>query len=404
MFQVAIFSLTIIGLYFLYRYISKNNYNINGLELTVYELSFVLLFIIGNYYVKFNGIQKELGYILLMFLDLYYLLKTLKTQKYTSVWIILIYILLFFVNAIAVNRIPTVGMGELGLAVFYIVFTFGTIAYILLMNFISFIIRHVRKKKIYIVEDVNSKPLYKSIFNILILIITISVSFLYIPLDKYIYNKINVSYKDEVSKYLKNKYTNLDFEIYDKNVETAMCINRKCHISNPTYYIETDLLNEGFYVDIYLNVDEQKITDNFIESYYYEITNGDSNKYFSDLLGKKFKDNGFNVDVNISVDFDSDKTSDVNTILKEEELLQLVEIDDLKIIINDNFNTNKDFENYATELYKFYESYIGKYNQRNTLEYEFAYPDLNSNIIFKNGGSVDKLYNKITVYYNSLKR
>ena len=53
-------------------------------------------------------------------------------------------------------------------------------------------------------------------------------------------------------------------------------------------------------------------------------------------------------------------------------LLQLVQITDLKVIINDNFKDSESFEKYVKDLYKYYESYIGQYNQYKSLEYIFS--------------------------------
>lgn len=344
----------------------------------------------------------EIGSILLMLLGLYYLLKTFKTQQYTKIWTILIYILLFFINGYTIGKIPTDGWEGLGLALLYILFTFGVGIYILLMNLISFIIKSIKKKKGNLLEEIipTIKPLYKSLYKILMLVVVILVSNFYIKFDEYLYNKIETPYKTEVLQHLKNKYNNLEFEIY-KNVDEneVECRNNKCYIPYLSYDVSSNLLKDKFYVYI----DEQDIiVDNFIERYYNEITGDNPNKYFSNLLSNHFKNNNFNVSVKIDVSFKEEKATEINTLLKEEELLQLVQINDFRVIIKDSFNTNENFENYATELYKYYASYIGKYNQYKSLEYEFANPEQNNNIIFKNGGSIDKFRNEITVYYTDI--
>ena len=395
-----IFCLIIIFIYLFYKYLSKNNFNLNGLELILYELSFIFLFQIGNYYVEFYILQIELGYILLIFLCIYYLLKTIKTQQYTEIWNILIYILLFFINGYSIKKIPTEGLEDLGLAVLYLIFTIGIVTYILLMNFISYIIK---EKKGYITEKTNTKikPLYKSLSKVLILIIIILISISYISFDKYIYSRIEEPYKERIFSYLSKKYIDLDFEIHsNKYLTKAKCKNARCNISDVGYYVKSNLLKDDFYVYI----DEQNnIDDNFIEKYYYEITNGDANKYFSDLLSNNFKNDSFNINIIIDVNYEEEKVKSVNKMLKDEELLQLVQINDLKIIINDSFNTIESFEKYATELYSYYESYIGKYNQFKSLDYSFANPELN-NSLFKDGGSIVKIKDEITVYYGDYNR
>ena len=396
--------LVIISIYLFYKFLSKNDFNLNGLELILYEVSFILIFQIGSYYVEFYIRQVELGFILLMFLGIYYLLKTIKTHQYTKIWIILIYIILFFINGYTIGKIPTEGWEGLGLAILYIIFTIGVGIYILLMNFISYIIKVVKKKKGNIVENIKPKikPLYKSIYKVLILIVIIFISISYIEFDKYLYNRIEEPYKERVSHYLKNKYTNLDFKIHTNSYENnAKCRYGKCYIPYMGFYVSTTLLEDDFYVYIDENDD---IKDNFIEDYYYEITNHNPNKYFSNLLTNNFKNNNFNVNVKINVKLLDENTSNINTILKEEELLQLVQITDLKVIINDNFKDSESFEKYVKDLYKYYESYIGQYNQYKSLEYIFSNSNSNNNLIFKNGGSINKLGDEITVYYTDINR
>jgi len=400
--DIITLGVAIITICLFYQFLSNNGFNLNGLELIIYELAYICIFQLGKYYIEFDINQFHLGLILLILLAIYYFLKIRKTKQPTKLWILLIYTVLFFVNMFPLDSIPTSsGLEGLGIVFIYFVFEIGIIFFII---FTDVIFKPLKKDEKNIVTNFSSemKPLYKSPIKILILIIIIFFTFSYAKIDKYLYNRIEESYKEKILNHLKDKYTDLEFKLYKYDnpyaypykVDVAKCSKGKCYISNLKYLVNCNSFNNKFNVSINDNIENYFIKDDFIEIYYEEITNDNPDQYFSDLLSNNFQNNNFNVTIEIDVEFNDEKAKEINTLLKDEKLLQVVKIKDLKVIINEKFDTDESFINYATELYKYYSSYIKSYYPYKSLKYKFSNSDLNKNISFKNDGSIDDNYGK----------
>lgn len=143
MMHLIYLSIIIVGLCLFYKYLSKFNFNLKGIEIIIYEGAFICLY---------SDIFKDIIFfrfisvILFAFWFFYYLLKAIKTQIYTKIGIILTYILLYFINALILSCItPAEASFGIGLSLHLLIFI--TINYILLMNLILFTIKQEKKRK-----------------------------------------------------------------------------------------------------------------------------------------------------------------------------------------------------------------------------------------------------------------
>lgn len=133
-----------------YKYFKRKQFDLHGMETIFLELSVIFGIHIGQYYPVeiLDNILRFLSVYFITIWAFYYLIKTIKTNKSTSILIIISYMILVFGMMTSLNFIPTEGMGGLGLAAAGVIAPLVITAYVVVLNIVSWIIRKIKKVNI----------------------------------------------------------------------------------------------------------------------------------------------------------------------------------------------------------------------------------------------------------------
>lgn len=346
------FSILILSLVFSYKGLSKINYQLNGLEILFLQLSFILIFFGSKYdsesYYEFLMV---LGIFFIIFLAYYYLIRMIKTKCYIKWPMFIIYIILFVVNGYSLAYIPMSGWDGLGYALMFILFCGSTYIYLLLINFITFIIRKIKK----ITNTVYNLILKKEILISLILV------FMFLPVFYGISYEKQIEYQlDEKKKYVSNEvldYLNKKYGKGNFKVKTSECfLYDECELS-----IETSYFNDIFQIDI--NSDNYNIIyDEFIFKYYSNLYNKEINGYYElqELLEQQYREKNLNnSDYEIKIEgfyFDSDLYEDtyLGGLPTLANLEEFIEVRSKEVLVYKVF-TKDDIEEFCEFIIKLYE-------------------------------------------------
>jgi len=270
---LLLFGAFIVSLVAGYKFLSKMNFQLNGLEVYFLQISFILIF----FGIQYDGesyyeILILLGFFSLIYLAYYYLLRMIKSKFYIKWPMFIIYIIMFIANAYSLKFIPMSGWEDLGYAIIFILFSGSVLLYLLLINLITFIIRKVKK-----ITSNNYNFFLKK--EVLISLILLAV-FLPIFYGLNYENRINYELdkkEESISKkgldYLNKKYGNGNFQIIQSECSSSRYEN-DCELE-----ISTNYFDGTFEIDI--NTDDYKVYyDEFIFKYYSSIYHQNIEDYY----------------------------------------------------------------------------------------------------------------------------
>lgn len=386
-------ALAVIGFcfYFSYKLLSKINFNLNGTEILLFQLSFVGIFfgIYNNDYVntRFLGeISIFVGVVLLVFLAFYYIVRMIKRKLYIKWQMYIVYIILLIIDAYSLNYIPMIGWDGLGYALLFLLLILGLFAFLLIINIITLIIRSVKKIKYKNTNDFNIKKE---------LVISLMVVSLFLPI---IYG-INFSNKikheklkrEEVAKeqgmeYLNKKYGNGNFEIVGSE--------NSDYDDDFTFVVNSKYLDDGF--NLYIeDLEENDISDDLIFKYYSYKYNDDIYNYYDlkNHIEKKLDiniKNKYDIEIdygNVYFDEESFEKTSFGKIPTMEDMVEFVEVDVEEVKINKVF-TKDDSDEFCKYIINIYEELNYK---EDILWFKFNYVNpYSASLHYKDGGYLRK--------------
>lgn len=381
-----------------YKLLFKIQFQLNGTETLLFQFAYICIFF-GFYYeniVNFGNLLIPIGIIFLIILGYYYLLRMIKTKLYIKWQLFIIYILMFFVQGYALSFIPMDGWDSLGYAIIFILFVGSTLIYLLIINFITFIIRKVKK-----INYKNNTLMFKK--ELIVSLIAIA---LFLPIiyglsfeKKIIYEDIK---REEIAKekaldYLNKKYGNGEFKIIERIDDEY---NEYFLFTVSTKYLDTE-----FNID--LNYDDLTIFDeDFIFKYYSEELNEEIlnynqlESYIENYLRLEML-NKYNIDVEYTyINFDEElfeKTyfGEIPSFDKLNDFIdkEIEEITILKIFSENEIN---EFCEYIINLYEELE------HEETILWFKFNYDNpYSSSLHYKDDGYLRNDGNRYLVYVDA---
>ncbi len=228
-FDYVILILVIIGLFgglcFL-RIIKNHNYELNFKESLLYSILLLILTFIFLFDFKLLNINLDFRvcYVIVIYflilLLIYYILRSIKHKKYIPYKVLIGYIIISVVNLIILFNLLNAGTSKingwdaLGLFIIYIAISITYIALLVLINFIIFIIKSIKKEETSFnnISYKISKFILVNLFITLLIIIGVLVINYFNELN---YNKLVEKQREIVIDYLSKEYSNYSFEIID---------------------------------------------------------------------------------------------------------------------------------------------------------------------------------------------
>lgn len=406
---------TIIGFIIFYKLLSKNKFDLKGYEIIIFQVAFMFLFHIGNYY-ELRFYQDCISLYLLIMLSFYYLMKTIKTHKYTQLKILILYFILSLSDYLSITFLYDVDSWYKLIAFFfYPIYVGCVIIYILLMNLICLIINKI--KKLNIEKDENS--LFNNKLKLILIIVCLFIPIIYGVVGNKLYNisenKKEVIAQKTVINYLNQKYDDGNYKI--KNIDQGN-ICKNCfaftYTKGYTLSVTTDYFANDFEVTI--TKDNFKIReDSFIFEYlksltseniydYYDIENYFNKKISNEINDKYLKQ--YNAKINLEINLDEEK-------LKEYNFNSLPSIKNIEDLLNKNINyitisknfTENEIEIFVPYIVEIYETIYNEFEKQekdNIMNFIFDNGNPFSNSIsYKQGGYIKENENMYLIYVDS---
>ena len=187
--------------------LKKTNYELKGLEILIYQLSFLSLFHIGKYY-RFNFYQEYITIYLLVLLFSYYVFRFVKTKKGIGLDSIIFYSLIMIINSFSttfLNKVDFFGLSLSNLLIAYNIIIFAAII------IFDLIVSLTKKKKN--IERKNDLVILRNKISIMIILLLIPSGIVYKYLGLYI-NEQKAIFKSV--EYLSKEYGKEDYVLlYD---------------------------------------------------------------------------------------------------------------------------------------------------------------------------------------------
>lgn len=422
------FILLIILLFFMYKLLSKINFNLNGLEIIIFQLSFLFMFHIGRYYnyYMFDFISKE-GVIIFIILLYYYLLKTIKAQIYTKLRIFALYIAVIIIDFFSIEFIHFEDWDGLGYYAIYIVGCIVILLYILLMNFISFIIKKHKKEKLSSLESIELIQNKNLKVGIIISIIFFPLIYAYIGDKLYDYfEKQRITKAHEVAiNYLDDKYKFNNINIIETEEDGGCVFLGGCHPYTYNIIFDLNYIDNNFIVKVnkgtYEIENEEEIDYEFKFFYLSKLIGKDIEEYdelepyfvneLENNINEKIKD--YNAKVQLEINFDNNVLYDmsyreVSTLKSIFELENIIKLTGISLVINEDFNSNEleEFTNYIIDLYEKTKKIYFEYNHvgnLSTLHFDFdsGNPFYKESIHYKDSGYIRDASSIYRIYVDS---
>jgi len=276
-FDYVILILVIIGLLgglcFL-RTIKNHNYELNFKESLLFPILLLILTFICLFDFKLLNINFDFRvcfviviYFLILLL-IYYILRSIKHKKYVPCKVIVGYIVICVINLIILfylldSSFSNInGWDALALYIIFIVISIMYFILLLLVNFIIFVIKSIKKENMSY-SNVNykiSKFSFVSLFITFLIIVGVLIVNYYNELN---YNRLIEKQKEVVLDYLNKEYPNYSFEIIS-TYETRVDCSFICR--TPAFKNEIRVKELGDYIIV--NVKKEDLTiyeDNFEE-------------------------------------------------------------------------------------------------------------------------------------------
>lgn len=298
--------------------------------------------------------------------------------------------------------------------IFILVIEIAIIIYLLLINLITFIIKYKKNTNVS-----NNISIYKNKKNLIIIILSALLPFIYSLSFLEIYNHLETQRKNDsqsfVLDYLKNKYNDQDF-IIENITKTENCEMFGCNYIENNYTLTINSkYNKNFIIQVDI-VKKEVIEDNFMFSYLSYLTNEDIN-YYSDIenfIIKNLNHNNlnnklfYNLDCEISFknsEFDEEKFGNENfsQLPNLNDLYKYMHIKKPKIKVKRIFKENEleEFNNYILSIYKLLANNYSL-EENGIVEFEFAYNNPFSNSKFyKNEGYIRDAGSVYLIYTDS---
>lgn len=421
---VIIIGVSITSILILYKLLKKVDFDLKGIELICYPFTFTLfMHVIFSEYLSFswtkfmNGLSLFIIIAILILLASYYLIRLIKKQEYVSKSIIGLYLILSITNIISLiimfNVSPNDFANLIGF-IFILVIEIAIIIYLLLINLITFIIKYKKNTNVS-----NNISIYKNKKNLIIIILSALLPFIYSLSFLEIYNHLETQRKNDsqsfVLDYLKNKYNDQDF-IIENITKTENCEMFGCNYIENNYTLTINSkYNKNFIIQVDI-VKKEVIEDNFMFSYLSYLTNEDIN-YYSDIenfIIKNLNHNNlnnklfYNLDCEISFknsEFDEEKFGNENfsQLPNLNDLYKYMHIKKPKIKVKRIFKENEleEFNNYILSIYKLLANNYSL-EENGIVEFEFAYNNPFSNSKFyKNEGYIRDAGSVYLIYTDS---
>lgn len=390
----------------------KNNLDLKGYELILFQIIFIFIFQIGSYSIPFIKYKYILvfntffiiGLIMFVVLLIYYIYRMIKTNRYINLWILICYIIISIIDVIILHYTFNEHY-----FLYLFVFCFGFIVFyifLLIINLITYFIRNYKK-----ISNVNDKtyPNKKIVFILLFIPIVYAIfGNIY-----HIYSlKQDEIYSEKIGKeYLEKKYNDI-FKFKDIKIDGGYDIfgnGEKKH-----YLISYIIDNKTIIVKINIYTREI-ISDNYLESYLSDFINK-SEKEYSYSLESELIYNYINLieneinDKNISLHFsdtevklDKIDTTHIKKIKSISDLKEYIVLKKPVIYLNNDFSNMsvEEINNYILSIYKLMD---GKYykEDENIMKFKFEYNNsIAKTSYYKDGGYIKELNDKYLIYLNA---
>ena len=405
-------------LFFVYKWLKKYKFNLDGFEIFLYKLITFVILIAISLPTNISFLWLITSWLIIVWI-FYYVVKMIKLKKYTEWWIILTHLIFVIINIIILiflvdnpkysNFYPN--YSYYSFTSYYIIFNVGTVIFLLLINGITFIIRKLCKvKKDNINTDV-SMPLYKNKKGIIMLILITIVMVFYVVVTNKIKENQQEQKEKKVQKLALNamtkKYGNGNFQVHKLIDGNSKCNNLYCADYNIYIVVlKSEYMNSTFEVRVFKD-DHKLITDNFYNIYMQEKYKMDLEKYLKtqilEYYNKLFLE--YNVNINFENIYVNNDYYDVNfgKIPTIEDLKNYVTLESSSIVINKVFDATMqdEFIEYIKKVSNIYYENLSIYNiNEDIMDFSFAYdnPFNNGNIHYQKGGYVRRAGNFLDIY------
>lgn len=401
---MLVFAVIALGGYFGYKLIKKVDYDLDGYEVVLHQLSFILLAHMGSYYVK----CEELSYystIIALFgflaLALYYIIRMIVRRKYISLKTILFYVGGSVLNIISVAFFVRGGWDGL----YYILVLFGEIlvlGYLLLVNLITLIIKCFKK-------DNSEKEIFafnkklKLLFMFISLIYPLIYGFMGYSLYNYIENSYRDASKEYVLDYLNKKYGEHEFRVVSVE-ETESCSGFSCEKIPYVYdVVVISEITDAFIITA--DIEEKEIeTDEFMYKYVGYLTGEDIDseydiaRYLEENYSKWVSDNilgEYEAFVKFAtIEFDEEKLSEMNFINVKEvsDFYECLNAKKPTITVKKVF-TEEELDQFNLYILEVYNKLEGLYEKdtdtNNIVNFKFNYKNpFATSTYYKSGGYI----------------
>lgn len=389
----------------------KNNFDLKGYELILFQIIFIFIFQIGSYSIPFIKYKYTLifktffiiGLIMLLILLVYYIFRMIKTTRYINLWILICYIIIFIIDF----NIMCHTFNEHYL-LYLFVLSFGFIAFyifLMIINLITYIIRNYKKT-----SDSKDKIYPNKRIAFILLFLPIVYAIFGNIYHNYSLEKDKI-YSEKIGKeYLEKKYNDIfkfkdikidgGYDIFGSGEEKHYLISYI--IDNQTISVKTNIYTREI------------ISDNYLENYLSSLSNIEEKYDYS--IEKELIYNYINIieneinDKNISLDFsdteiklDKIDTTHIKKIKSVSDLKEYIVLKKPIIYLNNDFSDMniEEFNNYILSVYKLIDNKYYK-EEENIMKFKFEYNNpFAKTLYYEDSGYIKELNNKYLIYLNA---
>ena len=380
-------AIVISSLYFGYKLLKKTESELDGYEIILHQLSFILLFHIGSYTLDNDGLfnfSMIIGLFGVIFLAIYYLIRLIIRRKYISIKTFGLYAVAAIINIASMYFMVRGGWDVLYYFIVGVCELF-VIGYLLVINLITLIVNTINKNIIEIKTFNFNRQLKRQIICIGIvcpLVYGFIGNVIYDYRENY-YKKMSSEY---VLEYLNDKYGDYEFEV-SKIEETESCGFMSCDkvIYNYDVYVNSKF-DEEFVIVVDIN-DKEIVEDYFM----YQIASDflgediDSEYYLFKYLKQAYIDSinenilgqydatvefkSISVDENIFYDLDFSKIDDIS------DMYDCFSAKTPTITVNKEFTSEQlnEFNLYILEVYNKLDGLYDVDSGNNIVHFNFNY-------------------------------
>ena len=222
--------------------LKKTNYELKGLEILIYQLSFLSLFHLGKY-CRFNFYQEYITIYLLVLLFGYYVFRFVKTKKGIGLDSIIFYSLIMIINSFSTTFLNKVDFFELSLSNLLIAYNIIIFAAIIIFDLIISLIKKQKN-----IESKNDLVILRNKISIIIVLLLIPSGIVYKYLGLYI-NEQKAIFKSV--EYLSKEYDTEDYVLlYDDEKKSTYFYNFTFESKKAETYFLVRVDKENFDIEV----------------------------------------------------------------------------------------------------------------------------------------------------------